>query len=166
MVDHYPYRVEGGAGNVTLAWRPGEGDALDEFVVDDDGRLLMFPDRESLRVHAARNAWTVVWEGEAALDRDAVRRWVEHPESASVAPGSLLDAWHFVEDLARSVASGPLRTSRGPVIDSAWEKIYGAEPWTEEETAAVRELLREGLDLWDRTASGSGGQDSGLAGRV
>ncbi|MFF9145882.1 hypothetical protein ACF1BN_13585 [Streptomyces sp. NPDC014861] len=156
-MDGYPYRIEARAGDLTLLWRPGEGDGLDEFAVDDRGRLLVFPDRASLRAYAAHATWTVLWEGEAELDLDAVRAWVERPGTASVPPGSLLNAWHFVEDLARSVGDGTLRSSRGTVIDSAWEKIYGEEPWTAEEAAAVRELLREGLDLWEDAVRGAPG---------
>ncbi|MFF6885938.1 hypothetical protein ACFY9F_22490 [Streptomyces sp. NPDC012421] len=152
MVDHYPYRVVSGAECVTLVWRPGVGDALDEFVVGERGGLLDFADRDSLRGYGDRKGWSLGWEDEGAIDLDVVRGWVERPgsEHGAASVGLLLDAWHFVEDLARGMGEGPLRFARGPVADRAWEKAYGEEPWTREEAAAVRALLREGLALWER----------------
>jgi len=40
-------------------------------------------------------------------------------------------------------------TDHGPVHDSVYDRLFGGEGgWTDEETAAVRELLRAGLGLW------------------
>lgn len=165
MADYYPYRIATRRGDLTLIWRPGEGDAPDELVVDDLGRLLAFHDRKTLQEYCDRNGWELVWEGEATLDLDVVRRWVEHPDLASVTAGLLLDAWNFLEDLAHSLKADPSLPSQGPIHDRAYEKIYGGESleptagdgaWTDEETAAVRELLGAGLDLWEQAVHGSG----------
>ncbi|MFE5586014.1 hypothetical protein [Kitasatospora sp. NPDC056531] len=40
MADYFPYRIVTKRGDLTLIWRPGEGDAPDELVVDELGRLL------------------------------------------------------------------------------------------------------------------------------
>ncbi|MFF3073234.1 hypothetical protein [Kitasatospora sp. NPDC057936] len=65
----------------------------------------------------------------------------------------------FFEDLSRSLKAGPPLPAQGPVHDSAYEKVFGGEAlepaagegaWTGEETAAVRELLRAGLELWEQ----------------
>ncbi|MEU1285843.1 hypothetical protein [Kitasatospora sp. NPDC005856] len=159
MADYYPYRIETRRGDLTLIWSPGEGDAPDRLLVDDRGGLLAFRDLRTLREHCDRNDRELVWEAEATLDLAAVRRWVEHPGLGPVPAGLLLDAWNFFEDLSHSVESGPRLPSQGPVHDSAYEKLFGGdalEPtagedaWTEEETAAVRDLLRAGLDLWEQ----------------
>ncbi|MGW5969504.1 hypothetical protein [Streptomyces sp. NPDC055186] len=157
MADHYPYRIATRREDLALIWRPGEGDASDEFVVDGLGRLLAFHDLKKLREYCDRNDWELVREDEDTLDLAAVQRWVERPDLGSVSAGLLLDAWNFSEDLSRSLKAGPSLPSQGPIHDSAYEKIFGGdalEPtagegaWTGEETAAVREFLRAGLDLW------------------
>ncbi|MEV7026531.1 hypothetical protein [Kitasatospora sp. NPDC093558] len=158
MADHYPYRIATRAGDLTLIWRPGADDAPDALMVDERGRLLAFRDLTALRECCRRNGWEVVWEGEATLDLAVVRRWVEHPGLGSAPAGLLLDAWNLFEDLSHSLPTGPPLPSQGPVHDSAYEKIFGGAALdpaagegacTGEETAAVRELLRAGLDLWD-----------------
>ncbi|MFE4358301.1 hypothetical protein [Kitasatospora sp. NPDC056800] len=169
MADHYPYRIATRSGDLTVIWRPGEGDAPDELLVDDLGGLLVFRDIETLRDHCDRNGRELVWEGEGTLDLAAVRRWVEHPEPGPdpgpVPAGLLLEAWNFFEDLAHSVTAGPPLPSQGPVHDSAYEKVFGGdtlepaadeEALTDEETAAVRGLLRAGLDLWEDAVRRSG----------
>lgn len=55
MADHHPYRIATRRGDLTLIWRPGEGDGLDEFVVDGLGRLLAFRDLKTLREYCDRN---------------------------------------------------------------------------------------------------------------
>ncbi|MEU0007828.1 hypothetical protein ABZ079_26965 [Streptomyces sp. NPDC006314] len=164
MADCYPYRIATRRGDLTLIWRPGEGDAPDGLVVDDLGRILAFHDRKALREYCDHHGWELVWEGEATLDLDVVRRWVEHPDLAPVTAGLLLDAWNFLEDLSHSLKAGPPLPSQGPIHDSAYEKIYGGEAleptagegaWTDEEASAVRELLRAGLDLWEQLVHGS-----------
>lgn len=165
MADCYPYRIATRRGDLTLVWRPGEGDAPDELAVDDLGRLLAFHDLETLREYCDRNGWEIVWEGEGTLDLGVVRRWVEHPDLGAVPAGLLLDAWNFFEDLSCSLKAGPPLPSQGPIHDSAYEKIFGGEAleptagegaWTDEETAAVRELLRMGLGLWEQAVHRSG----------
>ncbi|MFC9795619.1 hypothetical protein [Streptomyces sp. NPDC057695] len=164
MADYYPYRIATRSGDLTLIWRPGDHDAPDELVVDDLGRLLAFHDRKMLQEYCDRDGWELVWEGEATLDLDVVRQWVEHRDRDLVTAGLLLDAWNFLEDLSHSLKTGPPLPSQGPVHDSAYEKIFGGEAleptagkgaWTDEETAAVRELLRAGLVLWDQAVQGS-----------
>ncbi|MER5368586.1 hypothetical protein [Streptomyces sp. NPDC002722] len=159
MADYYPYPIATRRGDLTLIWRPGEGDAPDELAVDELGRLLAFHDPKTLQEYCDRNGWELVWEDEGALDLGVVRRWVEHPSLGSVTAGLLLNAWNFFEDLSRSLKAGPPLPSQGSIHDSAYEKIFGGkalEPtadegaWTDEETAAVRELLRAGLDLWEQ----------------
>jgi hypothetical protein len=159
MTDYYPYRIATSRGDLTLIWRPGEDDAPDELAVDERGRLLAFQDLRTLQEYCDRNAWQLIREGEAALDLVLVRRWVEHPDPGSVPAGLLLEAWNFFEDLSRSLKAGPPLPSQGPVHDSAYEKIFGGEAlepttgegaWTNEETAAVRELLLAGLNLWEQ----------------
>ncbi|MFI6549421.1 hypothetical protein ACIBO9_39880 [Streptomyces prunicolor] len=165
MADYYPYRIATRRGDLTLIWRPGEDDAPDELVVDALGRLLAFRDRRTLQEYVDRNGWELVWDGEATLDLDVVRQWVERPDRDLVTAGLLLDAWNFLEDLSHSLKTGPPLPSQGPIHDSAYEKIFGGEAleptagkgaWTDEETAAVRELLRAGLNLWDQAVHGSG----------
>ncbi|MBV2156724.1 hypothetical protein [Kitasatospora sp. SUK 42] len=159
MADYYPYRIATRRGDLTLIWRPGEGDAPDELVVDDLGRLLAFQNPEALREHCGRNDRVLTWEGEATLDLATVRRWVEHPGLGSVSAELLLDAWNFFEDLSHSLKADPPLPAQGSIHDSAYEKLFGGgaleptadnEAWTDGETAAVRELLRAGLDLWER----------------
>ncbi|MFJ9757759.1 hypothetical protein [Streptomyces sp. NPDC101149] len=164
MADYYPYRIVSSRGDLTLIWRPGEGDAPDELVVDDRGGLLVFHDLTTPQEHCDRNGWEFVRDGEATLDLRAVRRWVEHPDLDSVSAGLLLDAWNFFEDLSHSLRTGPPLPPQGSVHDNAYDKIFGGdalEPtagegaWTEEEAAAVRELLRVGLELWEHAVRGS-----------
>ncbi|MFJ9840478.1 hypothetical protein ACIRYZ_08415 [Kitasatospora sp. NPDC101155] len=165
MADYFPYRIVTRRGDLTLIWRPGEGDAPDEFGVDELGRLLAFRELIPLQEYCDRNGWELTWEGEGTLDLGVVRRWVEHPDLGPVPAVLLLDAWNFFEDLSRSVKAGPPLPSQGPIHDNAYEKIFGGEAleptagdeaWTDEETAAVRELLRVGLDLWEQAVHGSG----------
>ncbi|MET8964745.1 hypothetical protein ACWEQ2_01715 [Streptomyces sp. NPDC004096] len=164
MADCYPYRIVSSRGDLTLIWRPGEGDEPDELVVDDRGGLLVFHDLTTPQGHCDRNGWEFVRDGEATLDLRAVRRWVEHPDLDSVSAGLLLDAWNFFEDLSHSLKTGPPLPPQGSVHDNAYDKIFGGdalEPtagegaWTEEEAAAVRELLRVGLELWEHAVRGS-----------
>ncbi|GAA1530897.1 hypothetical protein GCM10009730_45220 [Streptomyces albidochromogenes] len=159
MADCYPYRITSRRNDLTLIWRPGEDDAADELVVDGEGRILAFPHLEALRAFCDRNGWELVPEGGATLDLGLVRRWVEFPGHGAVPAGLLLDAWNFFEDLCHSLKATPLSSPRGRVHDSAYEKIFGGEAleptagegaWTEEETAAVRGLLRAGLGLWEQ----------------
>ncbi|NED11868.1 hypothetical protein [Streptomyces sp. SID9124] len=165
MADCYPYRIATRRGDLTLIWRPGEGDAPDELVTDGLGRPLAFHDLKTLREHCDRNGWELVREGEGTLDLDVVRRWAEHPEFGPAPAGPLLDAWNFFEDLSHSLKAGPPLPSQGPIHDSAYEKLFGGdalEPaagegaWTKEETAAVRDLLRTGLNLWEQAVNGTG----------
>ncbi|MGW2770120.1 hypothetical protein [Streptomyces sp. NPDC001275] len=158
MADYYPYSIATRRGDLTLIWRPGEDDAPDELAVDELGRLLAFHDLRTLQEYCDRNGLELTWEGEGTLDLGVVRRWVEHPDLGSVPAGLLLDAWNFFEDLSHSLKAGPPLPSQGSIHDSAYEKIFGGEAleptagegaWTAEETAAVRELLRAGLDLWE-----------------
>ncbi|MFI9162994.1 AAA family ATPase [Kitasatospora aureofaciens] len=165
MADYFPYRIVTGKGDLTLIWRPGEGDAPDVLLVDERGKLLAFEELAPLQECCDRNGWELTWEGEGILELRRVRRWIEHPELGPAAEGLLLDAWNFFEDLSRSVKAGPPLPGQGPIHDSAYEKLFGGaaldpsageEAWTEEETAAVRELLRAGLDLWEHAAHGPG----------
>ncbi|MGW1545657.1 hypothetical protein [Streptomyces sp. NPDC002346] len=162
MADYYPYRIVTRRGDLTLIWRPGEGDAPDELVVDDRGQLLAFHDLKTLQEHCDRNRWELIWEGEGTLDLGAVGLWVEYPHHSTVSAGLLLDAWNFFEDLSHSLKIGPPLPPQGPIHNNAYEKIFGGgaltadggeEAWTDEETAAVRELLRTGLDLWEQAIS-------------
>jgi hypothetical protein len=165
MADCYPYRVVTAEGHLTLVWRPGEGDARDEFAVDGLGELLAFRDPAAVREHCERTGGELVPEGEATLDLEGVRRWAERPGLGPVPAGLPLDAWNFFDDLSHSLRAGPPLPSRGPVPDSAYEKLFGGdapEPdagggaWTDEETAALRALVRAGLDLWERAVRRSG----------
>ncbi|MFH9352776.1 AAA family ATPase [Kitasatospora sp. NPDC017646] len=165
MADYFPYRIVTRRGDLTLIWRPGEGDARDVLLVDERGRLLAFEELAPLREHCDRNGWELVRDGEGTLDLDVVRRWVEHPGVVPVTAGSLLEAWNFFEDLYHSVKAGPPPPSRRPIHDSAYEKLFGGEAldptagegaWTDEETTAVRELLRAGLALWEHAVRGPG----------
>lgn len=151
MTDYYPYRITARRGDVTLIWQPGEDDAPDKLIVDDRGQLLAFHDLKALQEHCDRNGLELTWEGEGTLDLDAVRRWVEQPGQGAVSAGLLLEAWNFFEDLSRSVRVGSPLPSQGPVHDSAYEKIFGGDALaTDEETSAVSELLRAGLELWEQ----------------
>ncbi|MFD5574456.1 hypothetical protein [Streptomyces cadmiisoli] len=167
MTDYYPYRISSRSGELILIWRPGEEDAPDELLVDDRGRLLAFHDLKTLQDYCAHNGWELVMEEAAALDLDAVRRWAEHPHRGPVSAGLLLDAWNFFDDLSRSLKTGSPLPAPGSVHDNAYEKVFSGDPlaadvgrgaWTDEETEAMRELLRAGLDLWEQavqeTASG------------
>ncbi|KRD06262.1 MULTISPECIES: hypothetical protein [unclassified Streptomyces] len=164
MADCHPYRIATTRGESTLIWRPGEGDDPDALAVDDLGRLLTFRDLATLEDHCDRNGWELVREGEATLDLAAVRRWVETPDDGPVSAGQLLEAWNFFDDLSHSLDDHPALPSRGPLQDRAYEKIFGGEAleptaadgaWTDEETAAVRELLRSGLEFWERAVNAS-----------
>lgn len=159
MADYYPYRIATRTGDLTLIWRPGEDDAPDELMTDGGGRLLAFRGRAALEDCCRRNGWELVREAGATLDLGAVRRWVEHPGPGPAPAVLLLDAWNFFEDLSRSLKAGPRLPAQGPVHDSAYEKVFGGEALepaagegarTGEETAAVRELLRAGLELWEQ----------------
>ncbi|MFI9581922.1 hypothetical protein ACIHCQ_08765 [Streptomyces sp. NPDC052236] len=159
MTDYYPYRITARRGDLTLIWRPGEGDDPDMLIVDDRGRLLAFHDLKALEECCDRNGWELLSEEEATLDLAPVRQWVEQPRHDAVSAGLLLNAWNFFEDLSRSVQAGSPLPPQGPVHDSAYEKIFGGDAlaadggegaWTDEETAAVSELLRAGLDLWEQ----------------
>ncbi|MFE2062495.1 hypothetical protein ACFXDH_08825 [Streptomyces sp. NPDC059467] len=163
MADCYPYQIATRRGELTLIWRPGEGDAPDELAVDQLGRLLTFHGLKPLQEHCDRNGWNLVRDGGAALDLGVVRRWVEHADLDSVSAGLLLNAWNFFEDLSHSLKAGPPLPSQGSIHDSAYEKVFGGdalEPtagdaaWTDEETAVVRELLRAGLALWEQAVHG------------
>ncbi|MDX3670241.1 hypothetical protein [Streptomyces europaeiscabiei] len=175
MADHYPYRIASGRADLILIWQPGQDDGADELAVDDVGRLLVFPDLDRLQRHCEDHGWELVREGEGTLDLDDVRGWVEHPHlhplHGSVSAGLLLDAWNFFDDLSRSLKAESALPPQGPVHDNAYEKIFGGEAlvtdagdgaWTVEEAAAVRALLRAGLNLWDRAVRGdlaaSGGE--------
>ncbi|MFD8914799.1 hypothetical protein [Streptomyces sp. NPDC059575] len=107
MADYYPYQITTRRRDLTLIWRPGEGDAPDEFAVDELGSLLTFHDLDAVRKYCDRNDWELVRDGEAALDLGVVRRWVERPDPDSVSAGLLLDAWNFFDDLSRSLKAGP-----------------------------------------------------------
>ncbi|MEH0548970.1 hypothetical protein QA802_39685 [Streptomyces sp. B21-105] len=155
MTDCYPYRVATAEGEVILIWRPGGGDDPDALAVDGVGRLLAFHDLDALQDHCDRDGRCLVREGEAALDLAAVDRWVRHPGHEPVSAGLLLDAWNFFDDLSRSVDVGPPLPSRGSLQDVAYEKIFGGEARTDEETAAVRELLRVGLQSWEQAVNTS-----------
>ncbi|MDX3802534.1 hypothetical protein [Streptomyces sp. AK04-3B] len=164
MADCYPYRIAATRGELTLIWRPGEGDDPAALAVDDLGRLLAFHDADTLEDHCDRNGWELVREGEAALDLAVVRRWAEHPDHGPVPAGLLLEAWNFFDDLSHSLDGHPALPSRGPLQDRAYEKIFGGEAleptagdgaWTDEETGAVRELLRSGLELWEQAVNAS-----------
>ncbi|MCX5263168.1 hypothetical protein [Streptomyces sp. NBC_00199] len=164
MADCHPYRIVSTRGESTLIWRPGEGDDPDALAVDDRGRLLAFHDLDTLRDHCDRNGWDLVREEEATLDLAVVRRWVEHPDHGPVSAGLLLEAWNFFDDLSHSLDDLPPLPSRGPLQDRAYEKIFGGEAleptaedgaWTDEETKAVRELLRSGLEFWERAVKAS-----------
>ncbi|MEV7106681.1 hypothetical protein [Streptomyces atroolivaceus] len=164
MADYYPYRISHGGSHLTLIWRSGEGDAPNEVAVDGRGGLLAFPDLRTLEEHCDRHGWELIREGGAALDLAVVRQWVERPDLDPVPAGLLLEAWNFFEDLSTSLKAGPALPPQGPLHDNAYEKIFGGDAlgpttcrgaWTEEEAAAVRELLRMGLDLWERAVGGS-----------
>jgi hypothetical protein len=164
MTDRYPYRIATATGEVAVIWRPGEGDDPDELAVDDQGRLLAFPDVDVLRAYCDRNGWELVQEGEApdgeaTLDLAAVRRWVEHPDEGPVPADLLLEAWNFFDDLAHSLGLSPALPSRGPLQDRAYQKLFGGEALqpttgdgarTDQETSTVRQLLGEGLEFWEQ----------------
>ncbi|MFE4975993.1 hypothetical protein ACFRAR_28295 [Kitasatospora sp. NPDC056651] len=170
MADHFPYRLCAGSDDLTLIWRSGEGAGdgdPDRLLVDESGRLLAFAGRAPLREYCERHGPELIWEGEGELDLGPVRRWVEPPHLAPAGlPELLLEAWNFFEDLSRSLPDGPPLPAQGPVHDSAYEKAFGGEPlapasgedaWTAEEDAAVRELLRAGLELWEHAVRTSVG---------
>ncbi|MEU5404007.1 hypothetical protein ABZ348_32530 [Streptomyces sp. NPDC005963] len=165
MADHYPYRIITKSGDLFVVWQPGSDDDPDEFVVDEHGRLLVFDDVQAVEEQGERNRWTLVSEADDSLDLCLVREWVEQPRLRSASAGLLLDAWNFFDDLSHSLEGRSSLPAQGPVHDSAYEKIYAGDPlapddsdeaWTEEETAAVNELLRAGLTLWERAVSVSG----------
>ncbi|MFG3043436.1 hypothetical protein ACGFZR_00680 [Streptomyces sp. NPDC048241] len=88
MADHHPYEIAAMGRSLTLIWRPGEGDAPDEFAVDDHGGLLTFHDLGALRTHCARNEWQLVEDGGATLDLDVVHQWADAPDPQPYATSS------------------------------------------------------------------------------
>jgi hypothetical protein len=164
MTDRYPYRIVTATEDRTLIWLPGKSDGPNELVVDHLGRLLAFRDCKSLQDYCHRKGWELTSEDEATLDLGAVHGWVEQFDLRMVPAGLVLEAWNFLEDLSHSLA-GKALPAQGAIHDSAYEKIFGGEAleliapegaWTDEETAAVRELLRAGLHLWEEAVRGSG----------
>ncbi|MFG2813159.1 hypothetical protein [Streptomyces sp. NPDC048410] len=157
MPDHYPYEIATRTRNLTLIWQPGEGDAPDEFAVDQLGGLLTFHDLEALRNYCDRNQCELVEDGGTTLDLDVVRQWADNPDRVPdpVSPGLLLEAWNFFEDLSHTLKAAPPLPALGPIHDSAYEKIFGGETWTIEETTAVRDLLHAGLHLWEQAVHGT-----------
>ncbi|WP_329019304.1 hypothetical protein [Streptomyces sp. NBC_00690] len=165
MAEHYPYRIITKSGDLFVVWQPGAGDDPNELAVDEHGRLLVFEDLQSLEEQGERSRWTLISEEDDSLDLSLVREWVWQPRLRSASPGLLLDAWNFLEDLSHTLEDRSSLPAQGPVHDSAYEKFYEGDPlasdgseeaWTEEETAAVNELLRAGLDLWEQAVSVSG----------
>ncbi|WP_411111999.1 hypothetical protein [Streptomyces sp. c-19] len=162
MPDHHPYRIATRRGDLHLIWRAGAGDEPDTVAVDGRGRLLAFHDTGTLAGHCDRHGWALVADEPATLDLEGVREWAEDPRRGTARQGPLLDAWNFFEDLARSVAV-PL-PPQGAVHDAAYEKFFdaddGAQPWTAQEAAAVRDLLNAGLALWEESVRGAAGPAS------
>lgn len=133
MTDHYPYRLAARRGDLTLIWRPGEGDGPDELAVDELGGLLTFHDLGTLQAYCDRHGWELVRDGGTTLDLDAVRRWVERPDHVSPQPELLLDAWNFFEDLSHSVKSGPAfprkdRSTTAPTRRSSAARLSNRRP--------------------------------------
>ncbi|MCM2392153.1 hypothetical protein [Streptomyces albipurpureus] len=164
MTDHYPYRISVERRDLFLIWRPGEGDEPAELIVDAHGRLAAFDDLQALEEHCANNRWELVPEVDDALDLRPVRQWVKHPHLRLASAGLLLEAWNFFDDLSHSLKARSSMPSQGAIHNMAYEKIYSGDPlsrhsgedaWTDEETAAVRELLRAGLKLWERAVAAS-----------
>ncbi|MEU6243738.1 hypothetical protein [Streptomyces sp. NPDC047024] len=164
MADHYPYEIRTRRRDLTLIWRPGEGDDPDGLAVDELGRLLTFYDLDAVQEHCDRNGWELVREDGDRLDLEMVRWWVDRPDPESVSAGLLLNAWNFFDDLSHSLKADPPLPPQGSIHDSAYEKIFGGEAlepaagggaWTDEETGAVREFLRAGLNLWEQAVISS-----------
>ncbi|MFE0650470.1 hypothetical protein ACFVZH_17975 [Streptomyces sp. NPDC059534] len=155
MPDHYPYRIATRRGDLHLIWRAGEQDDPDTLAVDDRRRLLAFHDAGTLQEHCDRHGWELVRDAEAVLDLEVVRQAVQDPHRRTDPTGPLLDAWNFFEDLARSVDTATALPAQGAVHDIAYDRFFDPDAggaWSDEEAAAVRGLLRAGLDLWDEAA--------------
>ncbi|MEU7021866.1 hypothetical protein ABZ990_14565 [Streptomyces sp. NPDC046203] len=153
----YAYRIRGrGRGGVVLSIG-GVGDTPDRVLALPDGdrrRMPVFATAMQARRYAERRGRPLAYPEADTLELVRVQHWLADPVRRRVPAGAVLEAWNFFEDLTLGLAPDPLaadRPWRSAVHDSAYEKLFGGECdiWTPEEQGAVRELLTDGVELWN-----------------
>ncbi|MFK8907144.1 hypothetical protein [Streptomyces sp. YS-3] len=152
--DLYAYRVRGTGRSAVVLWSGGVGDEPDRVLaLPVAGRLHVpvFVTVRQARVYVSRRGRRLLATEADTLELARVQHWVEDPMRREAPPGALLDAWNFIEDLARGLDAAHRLPQQGAVHNSAYEKLFAGEcaAWTPVERGAVLELIAAGVELWN-----------------
>ncbi|MFJ1701438.1 hypothetical protein ACIOHC_41665 [Streptomyces sp. NPDC088252] len=149
----YAYRVRGRGRSAVVLWIGGRGDEPDQvFAVPEAGRwqVPVFVTARQARVYVRRRGRKLATSEADTLELSRVQHWLEDPVRRKIPPGAVLEAWNFLEDLARGLDAVHL-PQQGTVQNSAYEKLFEGEcaTWTPDEQRAVLELIKAGMELWN-----------------
>jgi hypothetical protein len=137
-----------------VLWIGGEGDELDQVLAlpgADRCQVPAFRTVRQARVYVSRRGWRLATAEANTLELTRVQHWLEDPVRRRVPSGAVLEAWNFVEDLARGLGEVHRLPQQSAVHNSAYEKLFGGEcaAWTPAEQRAVLELITAGVELWN-----------------
>ena len=150
----YAYRVRGRGRSGVVLWIGGRGDDPDQVLVLPEAggrRIPVFVTVRQARVYVRRRGRVPAAPGANTLELHRVQHWLADPVRRRIPPGAVLDAWNFLEDLARGLDAAHRLPRQGPDHDAAYRKLFDGEcaAWTPGEHRAAVELLRAGAELWD-----------------
>lgn len=158
--EYYPCRVLLNGESRLVAWYTND---IDGFLRDSAGRLVVVEDVAAFGVRLE--------EAEPAdYDFDGIRSWCASPDVAMVDCSAILNAWNFLDDLARLHVGGDgpyVRVSReaATVYDKLFwgDNLAAVTPpgeryipvWSPEELLTIRGVLEAGLPVLELELAGA-----------
>ncbi|MFC1409545.1 hypothetical protein ACEZCY_25195 [Streptacidiphilus sp. N1-12] len=156
-------RVQGRERDAVVVWAGSEEAEQDRVltVQGAGGRVLpVFRNEGQASRFLRGRGERLAARGPAFVGLAQVERWLKGPAERGIEAGWVLEAWNFLEDLARGLDAWQQLPAQGAVHNSAYDKLFGDEiaTWTPEERAAVRELLTAGVTMWNSCVTARAGR--------
>jgi hypothetical protein len=133
---------------------------IDKVLTTTNGKILHFPNKQSLLAYAANNKITIVPEEPAFYNLDSVSEWIKTGNTKNVNCNKLNNAWNLFQDISLSV--NVAFDSKKEITDTVYEKLFWGcnlpvvtpegksyvPIWSQKEIKILKNILSVGIKLF------------------